>query len=242
MVSVGELSPGAFSGVVRPDRRRWSAPGLITLAAHGLLLALGLLARVAPEVPAPPPEPILTLHLAAAGPAHRESPAHPPSPHRAARRSPRRAFLAPPVLVAPPAAPQQPPEENDDGGAPEGDDSKAGGTGDGNGTGDGTDGPALWKPEEHPVSGLEAAYLRLYQTFPSLPRALWVRGRVYTVRVQMCISAAGDVYDVALRQSASPALDALVISTLRTWRYRARLVDGKPRAFCHPMVLHYDVD
>jgi protein TonB len=97
-------------------------------------------------------------------------------------------------------------------------------------------------PSESAVSPLEAAYLRLYQTYPNLPRSLWVHGRIYTVAVQMCITAEGRVDEVTLKQGAAPELDALVLSTLRTWRYRSRIVQGKPRAFCHPMIIHYDVE
>jgi outer membrane biosynthesis protein TonB len=228
---------------------------VVSLGAHGLLLALALLAGVARNPSPPPRAPTVRLHLGAAGGPRRESPPHPPSSLRAARR--RRPLLAPAIIAVPPppiepVPPDAPPDEDQAQGlgAGDGDDEGDGdggeglGTGSGPGDGDGAQvvAPAVWKPEENPVSPLEAAYLRLYQTFPTLPRTLWVHGRVYTVRVQMCITAEGQVYDVTLRQSATPALDALVVATLRTWRYRARLVGGKPTAFCHPMVLHYDVD
>jgi TonB family protein len=97
-------------------------------------------------------------------------------------------------------------------------------------------------PEVRRISPLEAAYLRTYQTFPSLPRALWVRGRVYTETLRICVSADGHVDEVALEEGAAPELDALVVAAVRTWRYRAPLVGGRPIPFCHPMRIHYEFD
>jgi protein TonB len=91
------------------------------------------------------------------------------------------------------------------------------------------------------VTPSEATYLRTYETFPSLPRSLWVTGRVYNVMTRVCVSAEGRVSGVAVRSGAEPELDQLLVSTMRSWRYRPRLVDGAARPFCHLMKVQYAV-
>jgi outer membrane biosynthesis protein TonB len=91
------------------------------------------------------------------------------------------------------------------------------------------------------VSPSEATYLRTYETFPSLPRSLWVVGRVYNVMTHVCVSAEGRVTGVAIRSGAAPELDQLLVSTMRSWRYRPRYVDGAARPFCHLMKVQYAV-
>jgi periplasmic protein TonB len=91
------------------------------------------------------------------------------------------------------------------------------------------------------VSPSEATYLRTYETFPSLPRSLWVVGRVYNVMTRVCVSPEGRVSGVAIRSGAEPELDQLLVATMRSWRYRPRLVDGAARPFCHLMKVQYAV-
>jgi outer membrane biosynthesis protein TonB len=91
------------------------------------------------------------------------------------------------------------------------------------------------------VTPSEATYLRTYETFPSLPRSLWVVGRVYNVMTRVCVSADGRVSGVAVRSGAEPELDQLLVATMRSWRYRPRLVDGAARPFCHLMKVQYAV-
>jgi protein TonB len=87
----------------------------------------------------------------------------------------------------------------------------------------------------------EATYLRTYETFPSLPRSLWVSGRVYSVLAQVCVSTDGRVANVAIKRGAAPELDRAVMSTLQSWRYRPRLVEGTPRPFCHLLKLEFSL-
>jgi hypothetical protein len=85
-----------------------------------------------------------------------------------------------------------------------------------------------------------AAYLRTYESFPSLPEACWPPGRTTNaVLVEICVTERGDVNDVVVRQSAGPDTDAFLTKAIRSWRYRPRLVSGSPRPFCHPIRIVY---
>jgi TonB family protein len=97
-------------------------------------------------------------------------------------------------------------------------------------------------PEEAVIAPLEAAYLCTYQSLRALPRSLYKRGKAYRLLVQMCISAEGRVENVTLEQSAAPELDAQVMADMREWRYRPRIVEGKPSAFCYKVRVSYEVD
>jgi TonB family protein len=108
--------------------------------------------------------------------------------------------------------------------------------------GGGVAGGSLGTPVESLfISPGEAGYLRTYETYPSLPRSLWVWGRVYSVLVRVCVSPEGRVSDVAIQRGAQPELDRLVAVTVRSWRYRPRLVAGTPRPFCHLIKLDFSV-
>jgi hypothetical protein len=91
------------------------------------------------------------------------------------------------------------------------------------------------------VSPGEATYLRIHEVFPSLPRSLWVSGRVYAVIAQVCVSTEGRVSDVAIKRGAAPELDRAVVASARSWRYRPRLVQGAPRPFCHLIKLEFSL-
>jgi TonB family protein len=99
-------------------------------------------------------------------------------------------------------------------------------------------GPAL----EPGVSPLEAAYLCTHQSLRGLPKSLYVRGRTYRVLVQMCISAEGRVENVTLQMGAAAELDAQVLTDMHAWRYRPRIVHGKPSAFCYKVRVSYEVE
>jgi hypothetical protein len=90
------------------------------------------------------------------------------------------------------------------------------------------------------VSLKEATALRTRDYFPRLPAALWPEARPYIVRVGLCVSEAGRVSEVALQSSASPTLDPVVLTAVRSWRYRPRVVDGQARPFCHAVTIAYE--
>ena len=98
--------------------------------------------------------------------------------------------------------------------------------------------PLVGRPTR--VSMDYAAYLRTYESFPSLPEACWPPGRTTNaVLVEICVSEQGDVNDVVVRQSAGPDTDDFLTKAIRSWRYRPRLVSGSPRPFCHPIRIVY---
>ena len=85
-----------------------------------------------------------------------------------------------------------------------------------------------------------AAYLRTYESFPSLPEACWPPGRTTNaLLVEVCVSERGTVNDVVVRQSAGADTDSFLSTAIRSWRYRPRLVAGSPRPFCHPIRIVY---
>jgi TonB family protein len=85
-----------------------------------------------------------------------------------------------------------------------------------------------------------AAYLRTFDRFPTLPDSCWPPGRqTNAVLLEICVSERGDVNDVVIRQSAGDEVDAYVRESVRTWRYRPRMVKGTPMPFCHPIRVVY---
>jgi hypothetical protein len=101
--------------------------------------------------------------------------------------------------------------------------------------------PPAAPPEPQAIPAHEATYLRTYETYPSLPRSLWVSGRVYSVLAQVCVSTDGRVSNVRIKSGAAPELDRAVTSTLSSWRYRPRVVEGTPRPFCHLLKLDFSL-
>ena len=90
------------------------------------------------------------------------------------------------------------------------------------------------------VSMEYAAYLRTYESFPSLPEACWPPGRTANaLLVEVCVSERGTVNDVVVRQSAGSDTDDFLTKAIRSWRYRPRVVGGSPRPFCHPIRIVY---
>jgi outer membrane biosynthesis protein TonB len=101
--------------------------------------------------------------------------------------------------------------------------------------------PALPPSEPISITAGEAGYLRTYEDYPSLPRSLWVTGRVYSVLAQICVSARGEVSNVTIKHGAAAELDRAVTVAMRSWRYRPRMVEGAPRPFCHLMKLDFSL-
>jgi hypothetical protein len=96
-------------------------------------------------------------------------------------------------------------------------------------------------PQGLPYAALkESTALRTYDVFPPLPAAQWTGDRPYLIVLDVCVSGDGQVSDVALVKPASRVLDPVVLEAVRTWRYKPRLVDGNPRAFCHVVAIKYE--
>ncbi len=90
------------------------------------------------------------------------------------------------------------------------------------------------------LSAGAAAYLRTYETFPSLPDGSWSwTRRTYVFHLQVCVTESGQVDDVVMQRGTRPDLDAHLSRAVRTWRYRPWIVSGSARPFCHPMRITY---
>jgi hypothetical protein len=90
------------------------------------------------------------------------------------------------------------------------------------------------------ISHDEATALRTHDSFPRLPESVWADWRPYIVKLEICVAEDGRVSEAALRSSASARLDPVVLAAAKTWRYRPRLVGGKPAPFCHGVVIKYE--
>jgi TonB family protein len=244
------------------QRRRLGVSGLSSLGAHGMVVITCLIGRAAggqlrqarylgpgpveplavelvspaelqpdPE-PAPAsrlPAPSLTPAVVARGGKTRH-----PRPVRAqpALRLPSRGN----PLLAPPS-PAYEGEDDDDPSTPDGPAPVTAGAG---GEGSSAHAPRpIPLSENYPVSPLQASYLRVYQTFPSVPSALWSRQRVFSIELKVCVAPDGAVSGVTLTRSTVQSLDDAVVAAARTWRYRPLVVEGAARPFCHLILIHY---
>ncbi|HXT99528.1 MAG TPA: hypothetical protein VN903_00960 [Polyangia bacterium] len=164
------------------------------------------------------------------------------------------------VEVAPPAPGAGAPAAPSDEAAGTGDGAGAGdglGDGFGDGFGEGTGGAAMSRElharvlgnetvDVRPREGVptishdEATALRTRDSFPRLPESVWPEWRPYVVKLEICVAEDGRVREAVLRSSASARLDPVVRAAAKTWQYRPRLVDGKPAAFCHGVVIKYE--
>jgi len=230
-------------------RPRWSLAWLASMSGHGAIVTAALLWSV--RHPRPAAGDRLT-EFEVRAPARAVST---PEPARAA---------APPApgarprsvrgLDLGPAAPASVSYEDTDfvapnAGQPDGDEdwtfdgpspsTLRGGSGGGAATGTGAV-PA--QTLEKPIAPLEAAYLCTYQSLRGLPRSLYVRGRSYKLVVKMCIGSDGRVEGVTLMKGAASELDAQVVADMYDWRYRPRIIEGKPSAFCYRVNVTYEVD
>jgi hypothetical protein len=92
----------------------------------------------------------------------------------------------------------------------------------------------------HELSAGAAAYLRTYETFPTLPDGSWGWSkRTYVFFLKVCVAENGQVDDVIIQRGSRPDLDVYLAAAIRTWRYRPWLVSGSARPFCHPLRITY---
>jgi hypothetical protein len=64
-------------------------------------------------------------------------------------------------------------------------------------------------------------------------------GTEYVLVFEVCVSRQGQVERVRFRPGADPRLEGLLKEAVFTWRYRPLLLQGVPRAFCHPVQVTY---
>jgi protein TonB len=65
-----------------------------------------------------------------------------------------------------------------------------------------------------------------------LPPALSKAGMVLWAMVKVCTNKEGRVDDVKIIKGADPSVDPNIITTLKTWRYKPAVVEGRPVPFC----------
>jgi hypothetical protein len=233
-----------FEAYLAATRRRvrwplWWLAGAASLMLH--LAAAGLLARALAAQPASGPSPrvatpsgapagkgvILPVRIMGRSYAAAAEPHAPAAPQAARPRKRRHAqtalALAPPPVEPPPVVPPPldvPPALRARP-APQ------------------AAAPPPAPPAGEELPGASARGLRIYETYPSLPGGLPRGGRSYLVAVEICVAANGAVEEVHLRQGAAAALDDVLVSAIKTWRYRPYTVGGSSRAFCHSMRIVY---
>jgi TonB family protein len=226
---------GALIGVSAHYQRLGVNRGVRDLADAVINFDLAEPAEAAPEPEPPAPEPVVMAPVAPPAPSRRG--------HTLARLRP--AAAAAPIRLPLDSNPLDEvavddPPVDDEPPAP------SGSVPAGSGAGPSSSAPSATfaspqAPEPISISAGEAGYLRTYESYPSLPRSLWVWGRVYSIIAEVCVSAEGRVSNVSIKRSADPELDRVVAGTMRSWRYRPRLVAGVPRPFCHLMKLDFSL-
>jgi outer membrane biosynthesis protein TonB len=70
---------------------------------------------------------------------------------------------------------------------------------------------------------------------PDFPDSLIRGNKLYAVETKICVSTSGAVDSVTLTKRSDMLLDANVLSTVATWRYRPMTVNNAPVAFCYPV-------
>ena len=69
---------------------------------------------------------------------------------------------------------------------------------------------------------------------PPFPESLRRGNVVYAVETKICVSTSGDVDTVTVTKPSDTLLDASVLNTVRTWRYRPLTINNTPAPFCYP--------
>jgi protein TonB len=69
---------------------------------------------------------------------------------------------------------------------------------------------------------------------PDFPSNLAKAGASYLVIAKICVGTSGAVEAVTVLKHGHPTLDNIVMTTLKTWRYRPLTANGRPVPFCYP--------
>jgi outer membrane biosynthesis protein TonB len=72
---------------------------------------------------------------------------------------------------------------------------------------------------------------------PTLPPALNRPGTTVRGLFRICVSVGGQVNEVKVLRSADPLVDGEWTTVIRRWQYRPFTLNGRPTAFCHPLLL-----
>jgi TonB family protein len=103
------------------------------------------------------------------------------------------------------------------------------------GTVGGTIGGVAASPGPRSVSPQVGALLKESGNMPPFSASLMHNKVVYVVDTKICVSTTGAVYRLTIRKRSGTVLDASVIDTVKTWRYRPMTVNNTPVSFCYPV-------
>lgn len=99
------------------------------------------------------------------------------------------------------------------------------------------DAPVDAKPSDPAVASKLNLDLRVAGQDPQFPAELGRRGVGWKVRTEICVGPEGRVRSVKFLGAApahDPRVDAIILESLRRWRYGAYRVDNVLTGFCHP--------
>lgn len=99
------------------------------------------------------------------------------------------------------------------------------------------DAPVEPKPSDAAVASRLNLDLRVAGQDPRFPTELARRGTGWKVRTEICVGPEGRVRSVKFLGPApahEPRVDAIILESLRRWRYGAYRVDNVLTGFCHP--------
>jgi protein TonB len=66
-----------------------------------------------------------------------------------------------------------------------------------------------------------------------MPPAFGTAGMRLWAMVKICVSTQGNVADAKIIKSMDPAVDALLVDKIKTWKYKPFSIDGRPTPFCY---------
>jgi len=218
----------------RPRRRRRITTA-VSIGVHVVLLGVGVVYSFWHVEELTPPTLSLAITMAPPPP-----PPPPPPPKKRSSTKPK----TPQEVVQPKpediVQPQEEPEPEDDGEDDGSDDGVEGGVAGGvaGGVVGGVVGapPVAAPPPPSPPRMLPPAVgqkQRTYAPEPSLPEVFRRVGSTYVVMVKICVNLQGDVDSVKVMQSADPAIDDAVTSTVKTWKHKPMTVDNHAIPFCY---------
>jgi protein TonB len=85
------------------------------------------------------------------------------------------------------------------------------------------------------VSSQVGSLLKESGNMPPFSSLLMHDKMVYVVGTKICVSTTGAVYKLIITKRSGTVLDAGVINTVKTWRYRPMTVNNTPVRFCYPV-------
>lgn len=100
---------------------------------------------------------------------------------------------------------------------------------------------AATAPEIFHISPATARGLRIEDEFPGWPAGLRRGPTPSAVMLEVCVSELGVVRDVRINSPTDELLRRTLDAAIRRWRYRALMMGGHARPFCHPVRIEYRV-